>query len=360
LLLPSLTESAYATETGGADIAYQGGDNLLRTVTPNGTIHKINLGMLPGTSPDIVQRPNGGTWTAVQANTGVLWTVDFLLQGHPEKARLAPGSSPSISLAEGTDLPQVSFRSNTGHIGDIPRPGADPTGDAGAETGSPDNSPAGGAFGVYAEGTGFVHQPVPSGDFRFLPVTLPCRAPDPECTVAPGTSIAVGRGRTGNVVTRRLDTFKAAWANADGNLRIAQVTSDELSNSSTDDLQDATNIDPAVTKEPFNTALRLMPGTSPALAVGSDGRFEAVFQANTGMLWTVDNSFVGHPTGLLMDQASNPDITALPTGGFEIAFQSNTHQLWTVDAAGAGHPVDGASMAPGTSPSINAWQPRVR
>jgi hypothetical protein len=103
-----------------------------------------------------------------------------------------------------------------------------------------------------------------------------------------------------------------------------------------------------------NTGLGMMPGTSPAISVSASGYVEIAFQANNGVLWTVDDAGVGHPTGLGMDHASSPSITALPSGAFEIAFQANTHALWMV-TNGVGAAVPGATMAPGTSPSVHAF-----
>lgn len=89
------------------------------------------------------------------------------------------------------------------------------------------------------------------------------------------------------------------------------------------------------------------------------------FQANNGILWTVTPGGNGEPqaapTNLGMDHASSPSITALPAGGFEIAFQADNHTLWTVESrdgsAWNGGVVSDGYMAPGTSPSIDAFVP---
>jgi hypothetical protein len=109
----------------------------------------------------------------------------------------------------------------------------------------------------------------------------------------------------------------------------------------------------------------MMPGTSPSVAIGTDGRYAVAFQANNGILWTVTRGGDGDPqaapANLGMDHASSPSITALPAGGFEIAFQADNHTLWTVASPDGftwnGGVVSGGYMAPGTSPSIDAFIP---
>jgi hypothetical protein len=91
--------------------------------------------------------------------------------------------------------------------------------------------------------------------------------------------------------------------------------------------------------------------TSPSIAPLPKCGSEIAFQANTGVLLTTGQA--GNTNwNLGMMPGTSPSITALPGGGYEVAFQSNTGQLWTVGTAGGKDWELG--MAPGTSPSISA------
>jgi hypothetical protein len=148
--------------------------------------------------------------------------------------------------------------------------------------------------------------------------------------------------------------------------------------------------------------LGVAPGTSPVIATSREsGKFEVAFQAaGTGNLWYVDESNIGHDTGIKMAPATSPGIAAksggsryvivfkknadgilwrmdpgydlryaanglgvapntspvvagLTDGTFGIAFNAAvTNDLWTVDANNVGRDT-GVSMQPGTSPGIN-------
>ena len=95
--------------------------------------------------------------------------------------------------------------------------------------------------------------------------------------------------------------------------------------------------------------LGMMPGTSPALAVLSDGGYVVAFQANTGNLWTAGSGGC-RDWQLGMMPGTSPAIAGLSGGGFEVAFQANTSSLWTVGSAG--NTAWQLGMMAGTSPGI--------
>ncbi len=98
-----------------------------------------------------------------------------------------------------------------------------------------------------------------------------------------------------------------------------------------------------------DTALGMMPGTSPSVTTLSGGGYQIAFQANTGELWTTGARGT-HNLRLGMAPGTSPSITALANGGYQIAFQANTTRLWVTGSAGTKD--TGLGMLPGTSPSI--------
>lgn len=313
-----------ASASSGADIAFQDSNHKLQTVTPDRTLHPTGLGMATGTGPSIVQIQDGSYWTDFQANTGVLWDADPDLVGHPTQVRMAPGTSPAITF-DPNESP---------HFREFVQDSAGQLLQLWQLSGLPQLEE-----GAMASGT----SPSKEGDYQTpqnqIHASLAADIPQPS--MAPGTSPS-GIERLTQVSPTRKSHIAVAWQGGDNNLTF--ISDDSF----------------------FDTAVGMMPGTSPSIAIGNDGKYEVAFQANTGVLWTVTPDSHGNPhgqpTNLGMDQHSSPSITALPTGGFEIAFQADTHTLWTVTgagfgSAGQGQPVTGASMAPGTSPSIDAFIP---
>jgi hypothetical protein len=100
---------------------------------------------------------------------------------------------------------------------------------------------------------------------------------------------------------------------------------------------------------PWNLAMAS--GTSPSVALMTNGHDEYAYQASTGLLWTVTTAG-DTDWNLGMAPGTSPSITALTGGGYQVAFQANTGDLWTVGTAGDTN--WGLGMAPGTSPSITA------
>jgi hypothetical protein len=76
-------------------------------------------------------------------------------------------------------------------------------------------------------------------------------------------------------------------------------------------------------------------GTSPGITTLAGGGYEAVFQANTGLLWEL-GTYYNFNTQLGMKSGTSPTITASSTTVFEVAFQANTGQLWLQDLAHGG------------------------
>jgi len=94
-------------------------------------------------------------------------------------------------------------------------------------------------------------------------------------------------------------------------------------------------------------AILVAPAATPAAHAGINADNLVAFQANTGILWTVSEIGVGHPTGLAMRTSTSPFIRP-GYHGSEISFQANTGVLWTV-SAGVGRST-GLNMKHGTSP----------
>jgi hypothetical protein len=98
---------------------------------------------------------------------------------------------------------------------------------------------------------------------------------------------------------------------------------------------------------PFDNG-RVMPGTSPAITVTGSG-YEIAFQDSDGQLITTGTD--GTDGWGSMDPKSSPSIIGA-TGGYEAIFESSTDMLWSGGTLGSGSL--GATMAPGTSPSVSA------
>lgn len=285
--------TASATQiTGGAVIAYSDSadgplGHTLMTVTSDGVIHQTGLGMMAGTSPSVAQMPDGRYWSAMQANTGQLWTVNAQQVGHPENISMAPGTSPGMGFVTPIGNPITFVQTSAGRRGGLVGSGG---GDFLAND-DPQTMAPGTSVGVSQE-AGEAWQDS-TGHLADVQIS--------DGAMAPGTSPAYTQAQAAASIFKIVTAFQGA----DHDLRYVL------------DLQPPR---PAVTTE-VDTRLGMQPGTSPAVAVQPDGTFEVAFQANTHFLWVVDSHGVGHSTGLGMDPGSSPSITALPAGGFEIAFQ---------------------------------------
>ncbi len=109
------------------------------------------------------------------------------------------------------------------------------------------------------------------------------------------------------------------------------------------------SVDPSYA--PTNRGFGMMPGTTPAMAVTSTG-YVIAFQANTGVLHTITQDGVLMNRGLGMKAGTSPTVVATASG-YVVAFQANTGVLWTMTETGAAMN-RGFGMRAGTSPSIAA------
>jgi hypothetical protein len=105
----------------------------------------------------------------------------------------------------------------------------------------------------------------------------------------------------------------------------------------------------------FSTTLGMMAGTSPSVALLTDGTYEAAFEANNDHLALSHLGGGSTTTTLGMAPGTSPAIAALPGGGWVTAFQDNASKLYIYDSHGDKINTD-LGMSPGTSPSL-AVQP---
>ena len=105
----------------------------------------------------------------------------------------------------------------------------------------------------------------------------------------------------------------------------------------------------------FTTPQGMMAGTSPSVALLTDGTYQAAFEANNDDLALTHLGGGTLAPGLGMDKGTSPAIAALPSGGWVAAFQDNDNKLYLYDSAGHKINTD-LGMDPGTSPAI-AVQP---
>jgi hypothetical protein len=101
-----------------------------------------------------------------------------------------------------------------------------------------------------------------------------------------------------------------------------------------------------------NTYLPMKPGTSPAIAAQAGGGYQVAYQSSTGSLWTYTPSSGGVNQSQGMLAGTSPAIAALSGGGYEMAFQANTGILILYGSGGDLN--TGLGMKSGTSPSIGA------
>src|SRR5689334_11198103 len=252
-ILPASPASADAL--GGAGIAFQDRDHNLTMVTPDRALHLTGLGMAAGTSPSVVQVAGGGYWTDMQANTGVLWRLNPQFAGQPLHATVAPGTSPAIHY-DPNESPQFReyFQNRAGKLGEIWSLALDPV--FAADSMAPGSSPDG------------------NGDFespqnRVVPTVSLTDSSD--LTMAPATS----PNYANHDRFTASGTYAVAWQGRDNYLMF--TVGDASGNSL------------------YDTSWGMMPGTSPDVAIGTDGRYVVAFQANNGILWTVSKGGNGEP-----------------------------------------------------------------
>ncbi|GAA1990921.1 hypothetical protein [Kitasatospora viridis] len=102
----------------------------------------------------------------------------------------------------------------------------------------------------------------------------------------------------------------------------------------------------------WNTGLALAGGSSPSLAVSSNGTLEVAYEASSGHLCTFTPNSNPVDTQLQMTGSSTPSIAALAGGGFEIAYVANTGVLAFTGPEGTGLSTN--YVRGGTNPSIVA------
>jgi hypothetical protein len=100
-----------------------------------------------------------------------------------------------------------------------------------------------------------------------------------------------------------------------------------------------------------NTSESMLGGTSPAIALLSNGTYEIAYQSTSGYL-TLFNSGVITNTGQLMKAGTSPAIAATGSS-YQVAYQSSGGSLWT-DSPSAGAVNQFQGMLTGTSPAITA------
>ena len=112
-MMPGTSPDITALSGGGYQVAFQANTGNLITVGSAGC-SDWQLGMLPGTSPAISGLTGGGFQVAFQANTGSLWTVGSA--GNADwRLGMLPGTSPAISGLTGGGY-QAAFQANTGNL----------------------------------------------------------------------------------------------------------------------------------------------------------------------------------------------------------------------------------------------------
>jgi len=100
------------------------------------------------------------------------------------------------------------------------------------------------------------------------------------------------------------------------------------------------------------TNLPMKPGTSPAIAAQAGDTYQVAYQSSSGSMWTYTPSSGGVNQSQGMLAGTSPAITALSGGGYEEAFQANTGNLILYGSGGDNN--TGLGMKSGTSPSIAA------
>jgi Peptidase A4 family len=101
-----------------------------------------------------------------------------------------------------------------------------------------------------------------------------------------------------------------------------------------------------------STGLAMKSGTSPAIAAQAGGSYQVAYQSSSGSMWTYTPSAGGVNQSQGMLAGTSPAITALASGGYEMAFQANTGILIVYGSGGDINTSLG--MKAGTSPSIGA------
>jgi len=100
------------------------------------------------------------------------------------------------------------------------------------------------------------------------------------------------------------------------------------------------------------TNLPMKSGTSPAIAAQAGDTYQVAYQSSSGSMWTYTPSSGGVNQSQGMLAGTSPAITALSGGGYEEAFQANTGNLILYGSGGDNN--TGLGMKSGTSPSIAA------
>jgi hypothetical protein len=106
---------------------------------------------------------------------------------------------------------------------------------------------------------------------------------------------------------------------------------------------------------------RMKARTSPSIAALPGGHYEIAFQARDGFLHTYSTAAAHRPTTIAqgMNPLTSPSIAALRDGSYAVAFQTNRHQGYKLDTylhspASQHVKPTGQGMDSGTSPSIAA------
>ncbi|NUR61692.1 MAG: hypothetical protein HOV87_23985 [Catenulispora sp.] len=315
-----------APAVGNATPAATGSASVPRLALPAGAAHQ--MGWQAGTSPSIAVAADGTSRIAFQASDGSLWTrsssgaageVDGANGGH----QVMPGTSPAIAaLPNGTYetvyhstdglLDQVSPSGAVSSLGLLMAPGSSPS------------------LAVAADGSWEVA--FPASDGKLWTTTSAGAAGEVDAAngghpLMPGASAAIGALPRGG--------YQIVYPSSDG-------------------LMDQVAPSGAVS----TLALGMWAGTSPGIAVASDGSWEVAFQASDGKLWTttsggaageVDGANGGH----LVMPGTSPAVAALHSGGYEVVYTSTDGLLDGVSPTGAVASL-GLGMWSDSSPAIAA------
>jgi hypothetical protein len=315
-----IAKTAAADDNGAFDIGYTGGvgsnvlgafqaaDGSLHTYTATGDTPQKQP-MLAGTSPSITALP-AGTETAYQGTdsdlelTGPGGTVDT---GYGMLA----GTSPAITALSGGAF-DVAFQANTGVLWVYS---------------SASGTAASLGYGMMA-GTDPAIATLSGGAVR-----VAFQANTGELWTSAATA---GSGKSLVLPMAGHSSPAIAAPSAGGYLVAYQSSAGFLT------------VYPSSTAKAVDAGLGMAAGTSPDIAVSGTG-FEAVFQANTNMLWTYLSTSGATDRQLAMLPGTSPSVVAV-TGGYETAEQTATGDFMVSGTAGN---VDTTqAMLAGTSPDI--------
>jgi PASTA domain len=253
------------------------------------TLARANLA--PGTNPAVAMKAGAFPEVAWQASSGLLWTLDGAGNQVSTQEKVAAGSSPAIAALAGGGYEIVFTSAADGRLRQLgpdgtARPlGSGPAVAAGTSPAVAANVNGGFEAAYRAAGTGHLWTAGPGSTGH-----------DTGAVVAAGSSpVIMGKG----------SGYVLVYADSSGTLR---------------------DIAPDGSTAAWGTGPAVAAGTSPAAAiVDSRGRFDTVYAAASGELWTVGIKGAASDTfdtGVAAAAHTSPAIALRPNaGGTEIAYQ---------------------------------------